>query len=102
MSIIRSPDTSRDGLGTGPGPDEYATPRGLWRAAAAGPASSLLLAAACVAITLGLAWLDAGRLPVVVFAGLAWINAVLAILNLLPGAGMDGGRLVQAPGALMP
>ena len=82
--------------GTVHGRHEYATPRGLWRAAAAGPASSLGLAAACVGVTLGLAGLDAGRLPVVVFAGLAWINAVLAILNLLPGAGMDGGRLVQA------
>jgi Zn-dependent protease len=82
--------------GTGHGRHEYATPRGLWRAAAAGPASSLVLAAACVGVTLGLAWLDAGRLPLVVFAGLAWINAVLAILNLLPGAGMDGGRLMQA------
>ena len=82
--------------GTVHGRHEYATPRGLWRAAAAGPASSLVLAAACVGVTLGLTWLDAGRLPVVVFAGLAWINAVLAILNLLPGAGMDGGRLVQA------
>ena len=82
--------------GTVHGRHEYATPRGLWRAAAAGPAFSLVLAAACVGLTFGLAWLGAGRLPVVVFAGLAWINAILAIFNLLPGAGMDGGRLVQA------
>jgi Zn-dependent protease len=82
--------------GTAHGRHEYATPRGLWRTAAAGPASSLVLAAACAGVALGLAWLDAGRLPVVALAGLAWINAVLAILNLLPGAGMDGGRLVQA------
>jgi len=82
--------------GTAHGRHEYATPRGLWRAAAAGPASSLVLAAACAGVTLGLAWLDAGRLPVMVFAGLAWINTVLAIFNLLPAAGTDGGRLVQA------
>jgi Zn-dependent protease len=82
--------------GTVHGRHEYATPRGLWRAAAAGPAFSLVLAAVCVGVTFGLAWLGAGRLPVVVFAGLAWINAILAIFNLLPGAGMDGGRLVQA------
>ena len=82
--------------GTVHGRHEYATPRGLWRAAAAGPAFSLVLAAACVGLTFGLAWLGAGRLPVVVFAGLAWINAILAFFNLLPGAGMDGGRLVQA------
>src|SRR5262249_59994965 len=44
----------------------------------------------------GLAGLGAGRLPVAVFAGLAWVNALLAVVNLLPGAGLDGGRLVQA------
>jgi Zn-dependent protease len=82
--------------GTVHGRYEYATPRGLWRAAAAGPASSLVLAAASVGIALGLAVLGAGRLPVVVFAALALINTFLAVVNLLPGAGLDGGRLVQA------
>jgi Zn-dependent protease len=100
--VARNHGAPADGIrigffgGTVHGRHEYATPRGLWRAAAAGPASSLVLATACLAVTFGLAWLDAGRLPVVVFAGLAWINAVLALINLLPGAGMDGGRLVQA------
>ena len=82
--------------GTAHGRHEYATPRGLWRAAAAGPACSLILAAASVGAALGLIVLGAGRLPVAVFAAFAWINVVLAVLHLLPGAGLDGGRLVQA------
>ena len=82
--------------GTAHGRHEYATPRGLWRAAVAGPAASLTLAAVSVGITLGLAGLGAGRLPVAVFAALAWINSLLAVINLLPGAGLDGWRVVQA------
>ena len=82
--------------GAAHGRHEYATPRGLWRAAAAGPAASLILAAASAGITLGLIALDAGRLPAAVFAAFAWINIVLAVLNLLPGSGLDGGRLIQA------
>ena len=82
--------------GAAHGRHEYATPRGLWRAAAAGPASSLILAATSAGITLGLTALGAGRLPAAVFAAFAWINSVLTVLSLLPGAGLDGGRLIQA------
>ena len=84
--------------GTAHGRHEYATPRGLWRAAAAGPASSLILAAASAGIALGLAGLDAGRLPAAVFAAFAWMNLVLAVLNLLPGAGLDSRQADSGPG----
>ncbi|HUZ35164.1 MAG TPA: site-2 protease family protein [Streptosporangiaceae bacterium] len=78
------------------GRGEYAMPRGLWRAAAAGPAASLVLAAFSAGVALTLAGLGAGALPAAVFAALAWINAALTVANLLPGGGMDGGRVVQA------
>src|SRR5262252_2659493 len=47
--------------GTAHGRHEYATPRGLWRAAAAGPAFSLILGAAGAGVALGLSVLEAGR-----------------------------------------
>jgi Zn-dependent protease len=78
------------------GRHEYATPRGMWRAAVAGPAASLVLAAASTGVMVGLAALGAGRLPVLVFAAFAWINAILAVMSLLPGAGLDGGRILHA------
>jgi Zn-dependent protease len=78
------------------GHHHLATARAAWRVAAAGPAASLLAAAISTGAALGLSALGAGLLPVTVFAALAWINSFLVIFNLLPGAGLDGGRIVRA------
>ena len=82
--------------GTAHGRHEFATPRGLWRTAVAGPAASFGLAALSAGIMVGLAVLGAGQLPVVVMATLVWVNALLTVINLLPGAGLDGGRIMHA------
>jgi Zn-dependent protease len=78
------------------GRHDLTTARAAWRVAAAGPAASLLAAGISAGAALGLSALGAGLLPVTVFAALAWINSFLVIFNLLPGAGLDGGRIVRA------
>lgn len=80
----------------GHGRHEFASPRAAWRVAAAGPAASLAVTAACTAATFGLAAAGAGQLATVAFAALTWINVVLTIINALPGAGLDGGRVLNA------
>ena len=71
------------------------TPRAQWHTAAAGPAASLAAAGLSVAIAAGLSALGTGQLTVIVFVVAAWINAVLGLVNLLPGAGADGGLMVR-------
>jgi Zn-dependent protease len=78
------------------GRHDLTTARAAWRVAAAGPAASLLAAGISTGAALGLSALGAGLLPVTVFAALAWINSFLVVFNLLPGAGLDGGRIVRA------
>ena len=80
----------------GHGRQEFATPRAAWRVAAAGPAVSLAVIAVSAGATLGLAAVGAGQLAVTAFAALTWINIVLTVINALPGAGLDGGRVVHA------
>ena len=82
--------------GTVHGRYQLPTPRAQWHAAAAGPAVSLAAAGISVAAAAGLSALGAGQLTVVVFTVTAWINAALGLVSLLPGAGLDGGRIIRA------
>ena len=76
--------------------DEAPSPRAEAIIAGVGPASSLALAVlAAVAAGLG-ALLAVPSLLTAVLLWLAGLNALLAAFNLLPGAPLDGGRLLHA------
>ena len=73
---------------------ECPTPMGAFRVAAAGPAVSLLLAAALLA-----SMQAAGSVnPLLgnLVAKLGWLNLILALFNLLPGLPLDGGLILKA------
>lgn len=76
--------------------DEAPNPKAEAQIAGAGPASSLAIAA----LFLSLGWAVAvSAVSPLLSATLFWIgglNAVLGIFNLLPGAPLDGGRLLHA------
>jgi Zn-dependent protease/predicted transcriptional regulator len=75
---------------------EAPTPRAEFHIAASGPAVSLGLAAAFGVVA---KVLDVSGVPLVVVAVAWWlsgINLLLGIFNLLPGAPMDGGRILRA------
>jgi len=75
---------------------EPKTPKAAFRIAFAGPATSLVLAAAFAVLAAALDTVRAAPIVVSVAWWLAGINLVLGLFNLLPGAPLDGGRLVRA------
>ncbi len=75
---------------------EAETPRDAFRIAVSGPLMSLMLAALFGAVAYGGGQL--GVAPIVVAVGwwLAGLNLLLGLFNLLPGAPLDGGRVLKA------
>ncbi|GAA3166861.1 site-2 protease family protein [Planomonospora alba] len=72
---------------------EARTPRTELEIAAAGPLTSLGIAAVASGVVLVL---DGPALPWAALTWLALVNAVLGVFNLLPGAPLDGGRVLHA------
>lgn len=75
---------------------EPPSPRAELLISGAGPLSSLLLAVVGGLAAMWAGVMGFGDLVVVCFAWLAGVNAVLAVFNLLPGAPLDGGRILHA------
>jgi Zn-dependent protease/predicted transcriptional regulator len=75
---------------------EADTPGAELRIAGVGPLVSLLLGLAFGALAFAAAAADAPGLLVGALTWLAGINLLLAVFNVLPGAPLDGGRLLRA------
>jgi len=75
---------------------EPPTPRADLRVALAGPLASVAVAVGSAVLAMAGQVLGAPDLAVATAAWLATMNAVLAVFNLLPGAPLDGGRVLRA------
>ena len=84
--------------GIGHGRAELPSARAQWQVAAAGPLVSLVLAGVSLGVlaALGGPARTSTALPVAVATAAVWINGLLALANLVPAAGLDGGRVVRA------
>lgn len=73
-------------------------PRDEFTIAAIGPYTSLVLAAAFGLVTAALDWYLPGQaIEIAVVTGtLGWLNLGLALFNIVPGAPLDGGRVLRA------
>jgi Zn-dependent protease/CBS domain-containing protein len=78
-------------------------PRIEWRMAIAGPASSLVIGAAFLAVGLFLSPQNISALPAILFSvtgniilDLGTLNLLLGVFNLIPAFPMDGGRVFRA------
>lgn len=66
------------------------------RIALAGPAMSMAVAVVSIGASIGLDQLGAPSLYVAALSWLGIVNAFLAVFNMLPGAPLDGGRVLAA------
>ncbi len=75
---------------------EAKTPKAAFRIAIAGPVTSLVLAAVFGGLAVALQTVHAAAIAVSVARWLFVINLLLGLFNLLPGAPLDGGRVLRA------